>query len=268
MTTTLTLAKGSHVANEESILCSTGLDARGSDRGSWMVCAEGDSTVRYHEGEAFDWISFGAETALLERNSVILIPNLVTQEECGQLTRGVERAHADTKPEGADLDGDEGMERYMVSELCGQTQSIFNDIFRERLLPFIHTRLPSHIEDNIWALSMIFDREDRAPLCEQRFKFSSQEPAINRYSKFGAFEPHRDALAVTLNVLLSDGFEGGGTQFWQEGIDDLDCGRGPALCLLPSAGVGVVFNGTVKHAGREVVSGTRHLLVASFSVAR
>ena len=63
----------------------------------------------------------------------------------------------------------------------------------------------------------------------------------------------QDALAVTLNVLLSDGFEAVDS-ILQEGIDDLDCGRGPALCLLPSAGVGVVLR-KVKHAGREVVSG-------------
>ena len=31
--------------------------------------------------------------------------------------------------------------------------------------------------------------------------------------------------------------------------------------------VGVVFNGTVKHAGQVVTSGVRHLLVASFSIA-
>ena len=224
--------------------------------------------VRYHEGEHFDKITFGTETSLLERNSVLLIPNLVRRDESRQLVSDVECAHANAKLEGADLLHDEGMERYMVSELSQDTQSKFREIFRERLLPFIKKNLPSDIEDNIWALSMVFDREDRTSLCKERFKFSSQEPAINRYSKFGAFEPHKDALAVTLNVLLSPAtnFEGGGTQFWQEELDDDN--SSPSLCLLPSAGVGVVFNGTVKHAGRKVTKGTRHLLVASFSIAK
>ena len=37
------------------------------------------------------------------------------------------------------------------------------------------------------------------------------------------------------------------------------------VCCLS---VGVVFNGEVKHAGRAVTSGVRHLLVASFSISK
>ena len=65
-------------------------------------------------------------------------------------------------------------------------------------------------------------------------------------------------------MLLSDTFTGGGTQFWEEGVkEDV---KSPTLCLLPRTGVGIVFNGTVLHAGRAVTGGVRHLLVASFSV--
>ena len=67
-------------------------------------------------------------------------------------------------------------------------------------------------------------------------------------------------------MLLSTGFEGGGTEFWPEdagGDDDPSC-----CCLHPTAGTGVVFNGNVKHAGRAVAQGLRHVLVASFSVVK
>jgi hypothetical protein len=101
-------------------------------------------------------------------------------------------------------------------------------------------------------------------LATQHFKFSESEPTINRYTAGGRFIPHRDALALTVNVLLSDTFTGGGTQFWEEGVkEDV---KSPTLCLLPRTGVGIVFNGTVLHAGRAVTGGVRHLLVASFSV--
>ena len=40
----------------------------------------------------------------------------------------------------------------------------------------------------------------------------------------------------------------------------------PTLTLRPRLGTGVVFNGEVRHAGRAVRHGVRHVLVASFSI--
>jgi hypothetical protein len=104
------------------------------------------------------------------------------------------------------------------------------------------------------------------------------------YSRGGFFEPHRDKHALTVNVLLGsagDAFDGGGTAFWMEeqGAREEDGGGGgiggkqraaesqrPTLSLHPLAGVGVIFSGTVKHAGMAVTRGVRHVLVASFSI--
>ena len=110
-----------------------------------------------------------------------------------------------------------------------------------------------------------------AGLDKQHYKYSDGEPAINRYSTGGHFHPHRDGCSLTLNVLLAEGtFEGGGTQFWRE-VSGQEMEQKeeqePTLCVLPRAGVGVVFNGKVKHAGRVVSAGLRHLLVASFTIA-
>ena len=54
------------------------------------------------------------------------------------------------------------------------------------------------------------------PLAGHSYRFSVSEPAVNRYGRGGHFAPHRDMLALTLNVLLSTGFEGGGTAFWRQ----------------------------------------------------
>ena len=82
----------------------------------------------------------------------------------------------------------------------------------------------------------------------------------------GFFEPHKDKHALTLNVLLDSGaFRGGGTAFWDE--DSSSSADAPTLTVEPASGVGVVFNGAVKHAGRSVTEGVRHVLVASFSIA-
>ena len=101
-----------------------------------------------------------------------------------------------------------------------------------------------------------------------------QEPAINRYTQGGHFPPHTDQQALTLNVLLKprETFEGGGTAFWSEPTEPISQGvlagdAQPAFTLHPNAGVGVVFNGTVRHAGQPVTgAGVRYVLMSSFSI--
>ena len=191
-------------------------------------------------------------------------------------------------------------ERHEIKDLSSETRAFFQVVLRERLLPFVSEHLPPDVEAHMWedteivweyipiwnneedvakaAAELEHDRLMKASaaqtesaegrskrrLAAQHFKFSESEPTINRYTKGGRFIPHRDALALTVNVLLSDEFTGGGTQFWEQGIkEDI---KSPALCLLPRTGVGIIFNGTVLHAGRAVTGGIRHLLVASFSV--
>ena len=251
-----------------------------------------DTPVTYVEHGEYDELSIGLHSSLVERNSVVLIPNLLSADECAMLVADVERAHASSVTEtGTEDQPDTGTERYMVEELSESVKSLFQVILRQRLLPFVDNHLKS-VEENIWAISGVerpLEKIEEAKttgaaaaaaaaavaastssiasctLARQNFVFSSQEPAINRYATGGAFEPHRDTLALTLNVLLSENFEGGGTVFWNE-IPAVAASKISKITLLPKAGVGVVFNGTVLHAGREVTAGLRHLLVASFSV--
>ena len=170
----------------------------------------------------------------------------------------------------------------MIQDLSQDTQNLFNEVLHQRLLPFVSKELPL-VEKMIW--DQLPRHLGDKPCCashelsEQPFRFSAEEPAINRYGVGGDFKPHTDKFALTLNILLTVGtFEGGGTEFWTEP----NLGRGaagqsrpervteePALRILPNTvGVGVLFNGTVKHAGHAVTQGVRHLLVASFSIAR
>jgi hypothetical protein len=90
-------------------------------------------------------------------------------------------------------------------------------------------------------------------------------------------------------MLLRDGcFEGGGTAFWAEdenrerrscqnpdlrsldpehAKDQSGGAYAPTVSVQPMAGVGVIFNGNMKHAGKVVSCGARHVLVASFSIS-
>eukprot|EP01104_Vermistella_antarctica_P006741 TRINITY_DN17442_c0_g1_i1.p1 TRINITY_DN17442_c0_g1~~TRINITY_DN17442_c0_g1_i1.p1 ORF type:complete len:278 (-),score=41.77 TRINITY_DN17442_c0_g1_i1:283-1116(-) len=235
------------------------------------IRAANADTVRYTTGDVYDYVTLGDDCRLVEHNSVLLIPDLLSAAECDTLMRDADAEHQrviDALPESARGDV-RGLERYMVSELSADTQALFEVLLRERLLSFVSRELPL-VEEMVWGQSMV-EQWSSGLLCDQRYRFSAQEPAINRYSVGGLFEPHRDTLALTLNVLLRVGsFKGGGTQFWAEGEDEADSvarAHDPTLCIEPTvAGVGIVFNGKVKHAGRVVTEGLRHLLVASFSI--
>jgi hypothetical protein len=228
--------------------------------------------VAYTEGPSYDAVSLGANTQPVERNSVVLLPELLTPDECEAIVADVEAAHeqrADENPGASKLPH----QRYMVPDLPDTTQRIFRVAMHERLLPWVSRALPS-VVDMVWKRSQVEPTGDA--LCDCPLVFSVNEPAVNRYASGGRFEPHTDKMSLTLNVLLREGaFDGGGTQFWCE--DDLDGtmailgwddGAAPTLRVEPGAGVGVVFNGTVKHAGRVVTGGVRHVLVASLSIAK
>ena len=111
--------------------------------------------------------------------------------------------------------------------------------------------------------------------------FSETEPAINVYYQEGCFLPHEDNCALTVLIPLSspegvdgedDGFVGGGTGFWPPELrrqssrrpgDEFDAE--PSIVLAPPAGTAMLFAGHVTHAGMQVDTGSRVVLVASFS---
>ena len=326
------------------------------------------SNIHYTQGENFDTISFGKSTKLFRKNSILLIPNILSSKECSQLVKECEKRvqYQDRNP-GSWLATSENnhqtiaFERFELKDLSKKTQSFFHNIvLRERLLPFISNNMPPEIEESLWKSRKVvwtdpyvplWDTTDQAErkeneeekenekekekernnvrseirqelenesngehtdvkiavgasamngkrnLTAQHFKFSDSEPTINRYNKGGKFPPHRDALSLTISIVLSDDFTGGGTSFWEEfdGLpitanitksnDNVKYGNDdggnsiipehavnrkesikPSICVLPKIGVGCIFNGTVKHAGRAVTEGVRHLLVASFSI--
>lgn len=236
------------------------------------------AAVTYAEGFSYDSVQLGVDAKSVERNSLLLVPNLLTVAECDLLIEDVELNGL----EGAQ-NGGGGFERHRISQLSPSTSALFDRVLRERLLPLVAAELPG-LEDYIWACSTQPEsaettgmaptqtRSTTTPLGLLPYRFTPNEPAINRYSDGADFGAHTDQQALTLNILLrasgAESFEGGGTAFWREGVsppatcvDDL-----PTMWLQPDAGVGVVFNGQVKHAGRPVTAGVRHLLVASFSI--
>ena len=254
----------------------------------------------YIEGAAYDTVTLGADAKDVERNSVLLIPDLLSAAECAQLIDDVD--HHELGPADlafAQLIGGGGFERHSLTHLSTSSSVLFDKVLRERLLPFVSAELPA-VEDHLWVRStreavhagqnLFAPTQARAtgtPLGELSCRFTPKEPAINRYSDGAEFAEHTDQQGLTINILLRAGaFVGGGTAFWEEGTTSrqgcrfgcstsnrrcrscaaLLLGDPPTLCLQSAAGVGVLFNGTVKHAGRPTTTGVRHLLVASFCI--
>jgi hypothetical protein len=153
------------------------------------------------------------------------------------------------------------------------SRQLSHDLIFNRILPVLQAQQPQLLEE----LGL-----HPCPNKTFALEFASDEPAINRYMPGGEFEPHEDGYALTLVVLLSDEFEGGGTMFWPssgtgtdgEGdVTDVGVGVGgvhpmeedDGELMQPTVGTALLFNGDITHAGVKVLSGVRHVFVASFN---
>ena len=261
--------------------------------------------VKYEQGY-FDTLSFGQTTIPFQHNSIMFIPNLLSVDECAMLVKECEhRVKQQEKNTNSWLYANEGsshkdipFERFQLQDLSRETQTFFDTVLRSRLLPFVEQKMPPIVAETLREKKKIIyfdpdccrttettkttkttktnektkkiETKTLLLLAEQDYIFSETEPSINRYTNGGKFPLHRDALALTVNVLLSDEFTGGGTSIWEEmngsSEESEEEAKEPTLTVLPKVGVGVIFNGTVKHAGRSTEGGVRHLLVASFSM--
>ena len=103
------------------------------------------------------------------------------------------------------------------------------------------------------------------------------EPKVNVYSEGGYFNQHEDGMEMTILVVLSDEFEGGGTAFYRNldlSHSDLDLRNQtnashsfPAESIaLPPAGSAMIWGGTLQHMALPVTKGTRAIYVGSFDL--
>ena len=84
--------------------------------------------------------------------------------------------------------------------------------------------------------------------------------------KNASFGLHVDHTAVTVNIALSDDFDGGGTFVRASSkAAPTEAGRSSqGFCLRPRPGIALVHNGEVAHAGNAITRGSRYVLVAFF----
>ena len=198
-------------------------------------------------------------------STVLLVPSLLSKVECEELMAAADMHLTSTPPRACQ------MHRLSVAEFaCERARHLVRELFFVRVLGLLETRAPEV------ARAAFGTCHDLASLpC----KFTGVEPSINVYHAGGQFDPHQDHEALTVLSVLSPSagaFEGGGTAFWPESqtygqwLAPVDVERyikrGSEVVLKPEQGDVLLWGGNLPHAGLPVISGTRHVLVGSFSL--
>jgi hypothetical protein len=195
-------------------------------------------------------------------DSILTLKDFVTPAECQQLIAAATRFCACD-------DSDSGLRRIECHpdgiNLDGDTHALSHAILTRAL------RTLAALEPDLCA--ELFPCADPSELCDSWFRFSGDEPMLNRYTSGGAFNPHQDGHELTVLVPLSTSdvdFRGGGTAFWSEeeiGQDSTAAqGFPPSLVMRPAPGTGLFWRGHLTHAGLPVTQGMRHVFVASFNL--
>ena len=107
------------------------------------------------------------------------------------------------------------------------------------------------------------------------------EPKVNVYSEGGYFNQRADGMELTLLVVLTDRFEGGGTAFYKDldlahgdlppeaaaaGMSNGDHNLPPEVVAKPQAGTAMIWGATLQHMALPVTKGTRSVYVGSFNL--
>jgi len=229
--------------------------------------------------------------AIADGEVILLLPDIATPHECSSLsTAGLDACERRETPSAA-----RGRNRFSVSDPTAFSSEIVLscDEILTRALNYLDDFFPSIYETLFepgeeWAywqpLNAALEQPTVPPnpqLANQctslselylmgEMEWSEGEPAINIYESAGYFGAHKDHLALTILIPLTDAhagdFDGGGTGFWCGNRDvDENPGTDPDWVLTPSAGTALVFGGDVTHAGLAVDNGYRAVLVCSFS---
>ena len=138
----------------------------------------------------------------------------------------------------------------LVQNLTKDSQDLVHKAIRERLLPFARRQYP-HLNAAL----------DKQPYPRPGNLFIVRYSATSGRAGGRGLKLHKDETALTFNICLSpqDGFEGGGTYF-PAASGDVD-----GILLRPTPGYCLVHDGNIKHAGNDVVSGTRYILVGFYN---
>lgn len=216
---------------------------------------------------SYEEVKLATDTKPFLKNSVILVHDVASSDECTALVNAFDEYIAGNGPWLAQEqecvcpsgDAEPALKRVRICDLGASVQELASKLLQERVLNSVEQHLPT-VAEQLFGQS--------ADLKQMSLSFSSGEPAINRYTQGGEFKRHRDHFSMTVYVTLSaeDAYLGGGTGFWPQD-DESEEKSEPVAVVRARQGTAVLFNGDVEHAGMPVESGVRHLFVASFHLS-
>ena len=238
-------------------------------------------------------------------NSIVVLPNIITAEECAQLRDAHTAVFVNKETHDEHYNPyhpriENFPSRISIEAMAPHAWDLSEIIIKQRMLPRLQKELPG-VAETMFGLDGTLFNLGNVDSCT--FKFSAEEPRIILYEDGELFQPHQDGFAITINILLSEegAFTEAGTAFYTEGsaalpirtsekvrkmhsnrrqafhksaplsapftpIDDLSFTDEPTIAIHPQQGAGVVWNGNVWHEALPVKSGKRHVYVASFKL--
>eukprot|EP00961_Rhodomonas_salina_P084071 1130207-Rhodomonas_salina.3 len=245
----------------------------------WYHVSLADKELPSFSAESLDAESFATDS-LVRGDGVIVMPNILTDEECQALTDagtsavqkyslgsglpipGLTRLPAMAVGTRVEPTSERRSGRYEPIPALTALDDTLCDALITRILLRLDEELPLLVQRQFGAGQSLVEL-----YAANELEFSKGEPAVNIYAAGGEFEPHKDYDALTVLVALTDPdtYSGGGTGLWsrEESADEL--AEPPTVILRPLRGSCLLFGGQVMHTGVQTVEGMRAVFVASFT---
>ena len=224
------------------------------------------------------------DTSSILHNTIVVLPHLMTTEECHKMVLNAERILEENKK--TDQKGCRTESWTMYARFDEDCRSVMDRVLGNSILDFLELRMEP-VADQLFehhhqyrssrssSSSCTADDKKYQALAEndlqEKVRYHWDDPVVIKYSAGNALAPHEDMRPLTVVIPLNplEDFPlggGGGTRFWLEGTRP-DCALGSGgVSVQPRPGAGILFNGEITHSGNSVESGTRFVLMTSITL--
>ena len=203
--------------------------------------------MSYRPGETHDELCLATAHEHFTKNSIILLPNLLSSNDRLMLLQAAECAAQSVQDKGASQIRVPVLDHVALRHELGsksetglgiEAAELWSSVMSRIVLPFAATQVSDDWHGCSLTLSILTLTALTLPTltgelgclnntCSLRvlesqvqYAVSAQgvhEPTVNRYTSGGCFPKHQDESWMSVLCLLDDqGFEGGGTDFWVE----------------------------------------------------
>jgi len=209
--------------------------------------------------------------SLILYNTVIVLPDLLSAEECKGLCIDADRILNDKKAK--NIRGCK-TERWALYSLFGRnSQAIMDRVLGDHVLSFLELRLPDvaqtlFSDSRVAAYSRMKQKSSK-----KRMTFYWDDPVVIKYSGGNELAPHCDMRDLTIVIPLqypddkrtTSHRREGGTKFWLQETSPEQATATCGISVMPTLGSGIMFNGDITHSGSAISSGTRFVLMTSIT---